>query len=145
MAAPFFYCGRGWLSASCRPSSSHPWLSSPLSSIPPFIWVSRATCVASGCRLARPLEHPRAPYTGHKEWLQQALLIPDVDYGRRKIDVKHKVRSKVKKVLDRARRSHVVSARRARRCALRRTHDRDERDRSVFATQRRSRVRCVSS
>src|SRR3954454_20943015 len=37
-AAPFFD-GRGQLTASCRPSSSRPWLSSPLSFIPPFIWV----------------------------------------------------------------------------------------------------------
>ena len=32
--------GRGRLSASCRPSSSRPWLSSPLSLIPPFVWDS---------------------------------------------------------------------------------------------------------
>ena len=31
--------GRGQLSVSCRPSSSRPWLSLPLSVIPPFIWV----------------------------------------------------------------------------------------------------------
>src|SRR5436190_21992564 len=37
-AAPFFD-GRGQLTASCRPSSSRPWLSSPLSLIPPFMWV----------------------------------------------------------------------------------------------------------
>ena len=37
-AAPFFD-GRGQLTVSCRPSSSRPWLSSPLSFIPPFMWV----------------------------------------------------------------------------------------------------------
>src|SRR6266545_6350657 len=32
--------GRGQLTVSCRPSSSRPWLSSPLSVIPPFTWVT---------------------------------------------------------------------------------------------------------
>jgi hypothetical protein len=37
---PPFICGRGQLTVSCRPSSSRPWLSSPLSFIPPFMWDS---------------------------------------------------------------------------------------------------------
>ncbi len=36
---PPFSDGRGQLTASCRPSSSRPWLSLPLSFIPPFMWV----------------------------------------------------------------------------------------------------------
>src|SRR5688572_32319510 len=36
--------GRGQLTVSCRPSSSRPWLSLPLSVIPPFIWVYLREC-----------------------------------------------------------------------------------------------------
>ena len=44
--APFFD-GRGQLSVSCRPSSSRPWLSLPLSVIPPFMWVCIARALTS--------------------------------------------------------------------------------------------------
>ena len=55
---PPFFDGRGRLTASCRPSSSRPWLSSPLSVIPPFSgFTARAlTTSISGCRLARAPE-----------------------------------------------------------------------------------------
>ena len=43
LGAPFFD-GRGQLTVSCRPSSSRPWLSLPLSVIPPFIWVYLREC-----------------------------------------------------------------------------------------------------
>jgi len=36
--APFFSRERSAITVSCRPSSSRPWLSSPLSVIPPFMW-----------------------------------------------------------------------------------------------------------
>ena len=57
--APPFFDGRGQLTVSCRPSSSRPWLSLPLSVIPPFIWVylREGSFVTrsppGGCRLAR--------------------------------------------------------------------------------------------
>src|ERR671937_1544178 len=85
-----FYDGRGQLTVSCRPSSSRPWLSSPLSLIPPFMWDSVRE------RSNHPLWLPPgtltdavAPRLGrsrtlvglHKGWPELAALIPDVDYG----------------------------------------------------------------
>src|SRR5215471_10692899 len=47
--------------------------------------------IVSGCRLARSRDrNTRVRDIGHKEWLQQAILIPDVDYGCVICDVKHK-------------------------------------------------------
>src|SRR5215510_1032301 len=94
---PLFYCGRGRLTVSCRPSSSRPWLSSPLCSIPPFIWVSRVASSVAAAWHAHAIATARVLHSGHKEWLQQAILIPDVDYGCVICDVKHKVLTKVKK------------------------------------------------
>src|SRR2546427_1601410 len=52
---PPFFDGRGQLTVSCRPSSSRPWLSSPLSVIPPFMWVLLARTLTSP--LQRSEEH----------------------------------------------------------------------------------------
>jgi hypothetical protein len=137
-AAPFSYCGRGRLSVSCRPSSSRPWLSSPLSFIPPFMWVSREHC--SGCRLARSLNRNACVlHPGHKGWLHQATLIPDVDYGCWNCDVKHKLLTKVKKLpcartraitfSDHVRQARVFSSRRARSSEVHRALESGSRDR----------------
>jgi hypothetical protein len=61
--------------------------------------------IVRGCRLARSLDRNTRdlhPGIGHKEWLQQAILIPDVDYGCVICDVKHKVLPKVKKFRSRS-------------------------------------------
>jgi hypothetical protein len=49
----------------------------------PPLHVGLARRVVSGCRLARSRDCDRARFctAGHKEWLLQAILIPDVDYG----------------------------------------------------------------
>jgi hypothetical protein len=150
---PLFYCGRGRLTVSCRPSSSRPWLSSPLCSIPPFMWVSRvASSVAAAWHAHTIATRALHLDIGHKEWLQQATLIPDVDYGCVIYDVKHKVLPKVKKISiaieqrptifsGRVRRSRVALSPRGERCAMRRTPDRVTRDLQASATQRRSRGR----
>src|SRR5215468_1479357 len=94
---PLFYCGRGRLTVSCRPSSSRPWLSSPLCSIPPFMWVSRVASSVAAAWHAHAIAIARVLHLGHKEWLQRTILIPDVDYGCVICYVKHKVLQKVKK------------------------------------------------
>jgi hypothetical protein len=59
--------------------------------------------IVSGCRLARSRDrNTRVRDIGHKEWLQQTILIPDVDYGCVICDVKHKVLPKVKKFRSRS-------------------------------------------
>src|SRR5258708_3125609 len=50
--------GRGQLSVSCRPSSSRPWLSLPLSVIPPFIWVYLREVLTSPSVAAAWHAHP---------------------------------------------------------------------------------------
>ena len=68
-AAPFI-CGRGQLTVSCRPSSSRPWLSSPLSFIPPFnvgFSVASAHVIIRGCRLARSPDVGARP-SGHRAY-----------------------------------------------------------------------------
>jgi hypothetical protein len=69
--------------------------------------------IVSGCRLARSRDCNRALLlVGHKEWLQQAILIPDVDYGCGSCYVKHKVLTKVKKFRSSARtRATIFSVR----------------------------------
>ena len=64
----------------------------------PPLHVGLTRRVVSGCRLARSPDCDRARLRGHKEWLSQAILIPDVDYGCVICDVKHKVVAKVKKI-----------------------------------------------
>src|SRR5204862_2958134 len=106
--------GRGQLSVSCRPSSSRPWLSSPLSLIPPFIRVwfglRERQRPSATCRPAGYWPPPRASGSGvcagakldaidlaemvdllelHKGWPELAALIPAVDYGRYGRSVKH--------------------------------------------------------
>jgi hypothetical protein len=52
---PPFMSGEVGFTVSCRPSSSRPWLSSPLSVIPPFMlgFCESAHAHQCGCRLAR--------------------------------------------------------------------------------------------
>src|SRR5678816_893185 len=101
--APPFFDGRGQLNVSCRPSSSRPWLSSPLSVIPPFIWVccgrtNGASVAAAWHAHSPPLLRARADETSitHYGWPQSAILIPDVDYGREHRSVKHNLCEKSK-------------------------------------------------
>jgi hypothetical protein len=150
---PLFYCGRGRLTVSCRPSSSRPWLSSPLCSIPPFIWVSRVASSVAAAWHAHAIATARVLHSGHKEWLQQAILIPDVDYGCVICDVKHKVLPKVKKFdRDRSARDYFfcsreviarrfVSASRANRDASY-TRSRDARSTSVCHAAALARASC---
>src|SRR5438034_4016177 len=64
--------GRGQLSVSCRPSSSRPWLSLPLSVIPPFIWVCLREVLTSPSVAAAWHAHPMADPL--RVWAPPALL-----------------------------------------------------------------------
>ena len=78
-AAPFFD-GRGQLTVSCRPSSSRPWLSSPLSVIPPFIWVylrERSRHRFSGCRLARSPDIGALRFGAPSPWFVRPSFGPE--------------------------------------------------------------------
>ena len=63
---PPLFDGRGRLTVFCRPSSSRPWLSSPLSVIPPFLWpsVARAAQASPVAALASARDRRRSSLWG---------------------------------------------------------------------------------
>src|SRR2546426_2791862 len=95
---PPFFDGRGQLTVSCRPSSSRPWLSSPLSVIPPFKWVCLARTLTSSFAVAAAWHaHPMsALYASALGMVYVHHLHTGCRLGFGTSDVKHKVRKKSK-------------------------------------------------
>ncbi len=92
---PFFLYRERSVTVSCRPSSSRPWLSSPLCLIPPFSWDHSENALGPAMAAAWHA-HPKPALSGisveHQPnvWANVDRLIPDVDYGREISSVKHK-------------------------------------------------------